>query len=162
MRSGDGLSSVLVAVGGHGTDEEAVRLAGDMLRGNKRGRLHILYVIEVERTLPVDAEIPMATARGDAVLRRMEELATSMKIGSQAELLQSRQIGYAVVQEAVDKEVDAIVMAVPYGNEYGRFTMGRTVPYVFEHAPCRVILWRDNSGLGLDAGPRAWGAAVEG
>ncbi len=141
------LSSTLVAVGGLDSDEEAVRLACGLVRGNKRGRVHILYVIEVERALPVDAEIPPAAARGDAVLRRMEEVAASLKVETQAELLQSRQVGYAVVQEAVDRAVDAIVMAVPYRSEYGRFTMGRTVPYVFEHAPCRVILWRDNTGL---------------
>jgi len=113
-----------------------------MLNGNK-GRLHILYIIEVERTWPVDAEIPVATARGDAVLRRMEEVAQPFKLDPQAELLQSRQAGHAVVQEAVDKDVDAIVMAVPYQTRYGEFSLGTTIPYVFEHAPCQVILWRD-------------------
>jgi nucleotide-binding universal stress UspA family protein len=113
-----------------------------MLNGNK-GRLHILYIIEVERTLPIDAEIPVATAKGDAVLRRMEEVAKPFKLDPQAELLQSRQAGYAVVQEAVNKDVDAIVMAVPYQTKYGEFSLGTTIPYVFEHAPCQVILWRD-------------------
>ena len=136
------LSSVLVSVAGNDSDEEAVRMACGMLNGNK-GRLHILYIIEVERTLPVDAEIPLATARGDAVLKRMEEVAKTFKLSPQAELLQSRQAGYAVVQEAVNKDVEAIVMAVPYQTRYGEFSLGTTIPYVFEHAPCQVILWRD-------------------
>jgi nucleotide-binding universal stress UspA family protein len=139
---GSALSSVLVSVAGNDSDEEAVKMACGMLNGNK-GRLHILYIIEVERTLPVDAEIPAATAKGDAVLRRMEDVAKPFKLDPQAELLQSRQAGYAVVQEAVDKDVDAIVMAVPFQTRYGEFSLGTTIPYVFEHAPCQVILWRD-------------------
>jgi nucleotide-binding universal stress UspA family protein len=139
---GSTFSSVLVSVAGNDSDEEAVKMACGMLNGNK-GRLHILYIIEVERTWPVDAEIPVATARGDAVLRRMEEVAQPFKLDPQAELLQSRQAGHAVVQEAVDKDVDAIVMAVPYQTRYGEFSLGTTIPYVFEHAPCQVILWRD-------------------
>ncbi len=136
------LSSVLVSVAGNDSDEEAVKLACGMLNSNK-GRLHILYIIEVERTLPVDAEIPLATARGDAVLQQMEKVARTFNLRPQAELLQSRQAGYAVVQEAVDKDVDVIVMAVPYQTRYGEFSLGTTIPYVFEHAPCQVILWRD-------------------
>jgi nucleotide-binding universal stress UspA family protein len=139
------LSSVLVSVAGNDSDEEAVRMACEMLNGNKghKGRLHILYIIEVERALPVDAEVPLATAKGDAVLRRMEEVAKPFKLDPQAELLQSREAGYAVVQEAVDKDVEAIVMAVPYQTRHGEFSLGTTIPYVFEHAPCQVILWRD-------------------
>ena len=153
------MRSILVAVGGLDSDMEAVRLAGNMLRASRGNRMHIIYVIEIERTLPIDAEIPPATAKGDAVLREMEMLAESMRINAQAELVQAREVGYAVVQESVDRKVDAILMAVPHNHRYGRFTMGRAVPYVFENAPCRVILWRDNTDLPSAAGPRPWGEA---
>ena len=55
-------SAVLVTVTGNQSDEEVVRLACGMV-DPKKGRLHILYVIEVERGLPVDAEIGPATAK---------------------------------------------------------------------------------------------------
>ena len=148
-----------MSVAGHSSDEDAVKLACGLLNGGK-GRLHVLYIIEVDRALPVDAEIPTATARGDAVLREMEDIARTFKLEAQAELLQSRQAGYAVVQEAVDKAVEAIVMAVPYQTRYGEFSLGNTIPYVFEHAPCQVILWRDEPGssgweIGPNGGPGA-------
>lgn len=142
---------------GHDADEDAVKLACGLLNGSK-GLLHILYIIEVERTLPVDAEIPLATAKGDAVLRQMEEVAKPFKLKPQAELLQSREAGYAVVQEAVEKDVDAIVMAVPYQHRYGEFSLGTTIPYVFEHAPCQVILWRDGRILREAATPGRQGS----
>lgn len=139
----DNLSSVLVAVGGQSSDDDAVKLACSLLHP-QRSSLFIVYVIEVERGLPVDAEIAPATAKGEEVLTHMEELAKPYKCTTQAELLQSRKAGLAVVQEAVDKRVDAIVLGLPYMETYGSFSMGETVPYVLENAPCRVILWRDS------------------
>ena len=127
---------------GEPSDGSAVELACELLKP-KRGRLFILYVIEVERGLPLDAEIAPATAKGEDVLREMEEIASRYKCLAQAELLQSRQAGSAVVQEAVDKEVDAVVLGVPYKERYGSFTMGDVASYVLENAPCRVVVWRD-------------------
>lgn len=137
-----GLSSVLVAVGGR-SEDEAVRLACELISPNK-GKLYIVYVIEVERSLPVDAEVAPATAKGEEVLKHMEEVAKPFKCRTQAELLQSRRAGSAVVQEAVDKSVDAIVLGLPYREVYGSFSMGETAPYVLRNAPCKVILWRSS------------------
>lgn len=138
----NGLSSILVAVSGETSDEEAVRLACHLLNSGK-GDLYVVYVIEVGRGLPVDAEVSPATARAEEVLKHMEEVALPFKCNIQAELLQSRRAGPAVVQEAVDKQVDAIVLGVGYHEVYGSFSLGETAPYLLRTAPCRVILWRD-------------------
>ena len=138
----DGLSSVLVAVAGKESDDNAVKLGCDLINSSK-GNLYIVYVIEVQRGLPLDAEIAPATAKGEEVLKHMENVAKPYKCAIQAELLQSRRPGLAVVQEAVDKQVDAIVLGIPYKEAYGSFTLGETVPYVLKNAPCKVILWRD-------------------
>ncbi len=136
------LSSVLVAAEGNGCDDEAVRLACELLSSQK-GSLYVVYVIEVDRGLPVDAEIVSATAKGEEILKQMEKVAKSYKCETRAELLQSRRTGLAVVREAVEKGVDAIVLGIPYKQVYGSFSMGETAPYVLKNAPCRVILWRD-------------------
>ena len=141
-----GLSSVLVAVSGDLADDPAVRLGCEMLA--PRGTLHLLYVIEVERGLPLDAEIDPATAKGEDVLRHVEEIARESKREAEAELLQSRQAGSAVVQEAVDKEVDAIVLGVPYKTRFGSFSIGEAAPYILKNAPCNVVLWRDKGPEG--------------
>lgn len=138
-----GLSNVLVAVQGNGSDKEAVERACDLLTP-RRGSLYIVYVIEVERGLPVEAEIPAAASTGEEVLQRMERVAKSNRLNIQAEILQSRHSGPAIVQEAVEKQVDAIVIGIPYTEEYGSFSLGNTAPYVLKHAPCRVVIWRDS------------------
>jgi nucleotide-binding universal stress UspA family protein len=143
-----------VAVGGESSDVDAVKLACELLVSQK-GSLYIVYVIEVERGLPVDAEIAPATAKGEEVLTHMEAVAKELRFEAVAELLQSRRSGLAVVQEAVEKQVDAIVIGIPYREVYGAFSLGETAPYVLEHAPCRVILWRDQiPATALDDGRR--------
>ena len=136
------ISSALVAVRGDANEDEAVKLAGELLN-RSRSTMYILYVIEMERSLPLDAEVGASTAKGEQVLKHMEDVAKRFKCKTEAHLLQARQAGGAVIQEAVDKDVDAIVIGLPYNGRYGAFSMGDTVPYVLKNAPCRVILCRD-------------------
>ena len=144
------IASVLVPVTGEPADDGVVRFACSLV-GPRKGMLHLLYVIEVERALPIDVEIAPATAKGEQVLRHMEGLAEHFKCRSEAELVQARQARSAIVQESADRKVDAIVMRAPHRQGRGLFSLGQTVPYVLEHAPCLVIVWRDGTdGLAVN------------
>jgi nucleotide-binding universal stress UspA family protein len=136
------ISTVLAAVSGESCDTEVVRLACRLLRPN-RGTLHILYVIEVDRRMPVDAEIVATTAKAESVLRCMEKIAKAEKRKTEGEFVQARDAGSAVVNEAFGRSADAIVLGVPYQRRYGVFTLGSAAPYVLKNAPCQVVLWRD-------------------
>ena len=136
------ISTVLATVRGESFDAEVVRLACQLLGSNK-DKLYLLYVIEVDRGLPVDVEIAAATAKGESVLQSMEAVAKTEKFKTEGELVQARDIGSAVVREAFDKGVDAVVLGISYRERYGAFSLGKTVPYVLKNAPCRVVLWRD-------------------
>ena len=125
-----------------------VRLACELLE-SRRGALHILYVIEVPRDTPVDAVIADSVRVGEEVLEQMEEVADRYNGAVQAEIIQARQAGAAVVEEAVDREVQAIVMGMSTSNLYGTYSFDARASYILKHAPCRVILTRD----ALDATP---------
>ena len=140
------LSSVLVPVSGDSCDEEMVRLACDLLESS-RSMVHILYVIEVERGFPVDAEVTPAAAEGEQVLKDMESVARNYKCQMEAKLVQARKAGTAVVQEAVDKGVDAIVVGTSYKRPFGSYSLGESIPYILKNAPCRVIVSRDPAEL---------------
>jgi len=149
-KQGLGLTSVIAAVTGDKSDAETVSMACELL-GDARGTVHVVHVIEVARDLPVDAEVTAATTIGEEILKDMEEVTARFKCNSEAELLQSRKAGHAIVQEAVDKSVDAIVLGTPFKQQYGSFTLGETLPYVLENAPCRVIVWRGQApGTAVD------------
>lgn len=142
------LSSALVHVTGATLDSDMVRLACELLEP-RRGVLHILYVIEVPRDTPVDAVIADSVRVGEEVLEQMEEVADRYNGAVQAEIIQARQAGAAVVEEAVDREVQAIVIGASTSNLYGTYSFDTRASYILRHAPCRVILTRDS----LDATP---------
>ena len=62
----------------------------------------------------------------------------------ETQLLQARDVGAALVDEAVALEADAIVLGLPYQVRFGGdFAIGQTIPYVFKNAPCRVLVVRE-------------------
>ena len=136
------IASVLVPVTGDSTDQQMVRLACELLESS-RSSVHILYVIEVGRGVPLDADVAPAASKGEEVLKDMERVAQSYKCNLEAELVQARNAGAAVVQEAVDKDVDAIVLGTTYQERFGSYSLGESIPYILKHAPCRVIVSRE-------------------
>ena len=98
--------------------------------------------LEVKRSLPLDADLPMEATRGEEVLDRAEEIASNLDESIQTELLQARDVGTAIVDEAINRGADLILLGVSYEKRFGEFTIGKTVPYVLKNAPCRVWICR--------------------
>lgn len=136
---------VLAVVSDDPSDINTISRAAEIVRGD-HGQLFVVYVIKVERSLPLDAEIEEQVARGEQVLHRSERLARLPRSDIVSQLLQARMIGPAVVHEAIVRDADAIVIGTSYPTEFGAFSLGSDIPYILEHAPCDVILWREHSG----------------
>jgi len=146
-------ASILVPVTGDSSDDKVIELACDLLDSGN-GTLYVLYVIEVERAFPVDAEIAPAVAKGEEVLQHMEEVARKYKCNPEAELVQARDVGSAVVQEAAEKNVGKIVVGCPYEERFGTFSLGDAIPYILKNAPCSVIVSRDPAARTHDQNDR--------
>ena len=136
------VDNILVPVHDNGCDDEALRLAGEIAKVSK-ATVHALYVIEVKRDLPLDAEITQETFKAEKVLHHIEQLGRELKCPVEATLLQARDVGPAVVQEAMERGSELIVMQMPYKKRFGSFTLGDTIPYILKNAPCQVILCRE-------------------
>ncbi len=132
---------ILVPVSGNPTDSEAVALACEVARRAK-AEVYAIYVIEVKRILPLDVDLPPEAAHGDTVLADAERVAHEWSVELHSEILQARDVGTAIVDEAVERQVDLIVMGIMYKRRFGEFDLGRTAPYVLKNAPCRVWLAR--------------------
>lgn len=133
---------VLVLVTGEKSDANAVGHAAELVREG-RGKLVILYVIRMDRSLPLDAEVPEQVRRAEEVLQEAEQTARLPRNDMEAEMLQAREIGSAVVHEAAVRDVDTIVIGTPYPRRLGGFSLGTDIPYVLEYAACNVILLRE-------------------
>ncbi len=132
--------NILVPVSGTEADEEAIRLACRLARGDK-ARVLAVYVIPIERTLPLDTEIETEVQKAEGILDRMESVAREQNYVIETDLLQARDVGPSIIDEAVEREVDLILMGVTYIRSFGQFSLGTVVPHVLKNAPCRVILY---------------------
>lgn len=135
------LKDVLVPVNGSAISFEALSLACSLGKRAK-GKVYAVYVIEVARALALDAEMTPEATTAEEVLQGAEAIGEEGDCNVEGEILQARDAGHAIVDEAIERGVSAIVMGVAYEMPLGEFEMGTTAKYVIEHAPCQVILVR--------------------
>ncbi|MFC2022445.1 universal stress protein [Chloroflexota bacterium] len=131
---------ILVPVIGTEADDEAIKLACRLAKRDK-GKIWAVYVITLQRTLPLDAEIEPETRQAEEILEHAESIAEEQDYEIETDLLQAREAGPTIVEEAVEREIDLILMGVKYKTRFGQFSLGNVVPYVLKNAPCRVILY---------------------
>ena len=135
-------SRIMITVGGNEIDAETVRLAIRMAK-QRGAKLYAIHIIEVNRSLPLGAIVDRDVQRGEQILDEVEQLAHEMEHDIETELVQARETGPAVVDEAQEWGAQMIVMGLPYKRRFGEFNLGRTVPYVLKNAACRVVLFRE-------------------
>ena len=81
-----------------------------------------------------------AEERAEASLAEAKLLASEHGVEVEAEVVRSRAIGEAIVDEATTHAVDLIVMgSAPRWRRQSRF-FSPTVDYVLRHAPCEVMV----------------------
>jgi len=131
---------ILVPVAGTEADEEAMKLACRVARKDK-GKIWVVTVVAVKRALPLDAEIDSEIQKAENLLDRMEAVAEEEDYEVETDVLQAREVGSAIVDEAVERGVDLILMGIRYKRRFGQFSLGNVVPYVLKNAPCPVILY---------------------
>ena len=131
---------ILVPVSGTEADEEAIKLACRLAKKNK-GKVRAVYVITVKRTLPIDAEIESEIRKAEGILDHIESVAEEQDYEVETDLIQAREAAPTIVEEAVERGVDLILMGIKYKRRFGQFSLGDIVPYVLKNAPCRVILY---------------------
>jgi nucleotide-binding universal stress UspA family protein len=139
------IRSVLVPVDGSQAAYNALAVACDAAKRAK-ARLHLLYIIEVPRSIPLDAPLEGEVQRGEEVLEQAERIADEYGISTEGDVVQARQAGPAVVDEAAERGVDVIIMGVEYHRPYGQFELGRLPQYVLENSGAQVWLIRYSLG----------------
>ena len=138
------LHKILVPVIGTEADEEAIWLACRLAKKDK-GKILAVYVITVKRSLPLDAEIESEIKKAEGILDHVEGIADEQDCEVETDVLQAREAGPAIVDEAVERDIDLILMGVTYKRRFGQFSLGNVVPYVLKNAPCHVILYHEFS-----------------
>jgi nucleotide-binding universal stress UspA family protein len=134
----------MVPVDGSPASLEAVALASDVAKRNK-GTVYVVHVIEVKRTLPLDAQLKPEAAAGEELLAEAERVAREHKVSVEGEILQAREAGHAIIDEAIERGVDLIVIGTEHASDNGTYQLGRVAPYILSTAQCGVWVWRHSS-----------------
>jgi nucleotide-binding universal stress UspA family protein len=133
----------VLGLNGGPTDRLVVKLGCELAR-NHGTELVALHVVEVDWRHGLGEEIAGSEEVAAAVLDMAEGIAESYRVRIRTELLQARDVGAALVDEAVELDADAVLLGLPYRKRYGGdFATGRTIPYVFQNAPCTVLVVRE-------------------
>jgi nucleotide-binding universal stress UspA family protein len=136
------IRDIVVPVNGSPAGADAMALACFLAKRNK-GRVYPVYVIEVARTMPLDAEMTAEAQHGEEVLAEAERIAEEMDYRDNVygEILQARDAAHAIVDEAVERGVSAIVLGVSYHRDQVD-SFGPDLDYILKNAPCQVIVSR--------------------
>jgi nucleotide-binding universal stress UspA family protein len=134
---------VMLALNGASSDARIVRLVAELARQSK-AELLAVHVVEIDWTLPLDADVAGNSEEAQQVLDAAEAIAEKSKQQLEPVLLQARDVGAALVDEAIEREADLLVLGLPYRKRFGGdFVVGRTIPYILKNAPCNVWVVRD-------------------
>ena len=136
----------VVALNGGPSDARIVRLAAaQAVRSSKeKPELIAVHVVEIDWTLPLDADIAGRSEEVQQVLDTADAIADSYKLTMEPVLLQARDVGAAIVDEATERGADLLIVGLPYRTRFGGdFAIGRTIPYVLQNAPCAVWVVRE-------------------
>jgi nucleotide-binding universal stress UspA family protein len=133
----------VVALNGGPSDARIVRLAAGVARQWK-AELVAVHVVEIDWTQPLDADIAGRSEDVQRVLDLAEETAEDCQYKIEPVLLQARDVGAALVDEATEQRADMLILGLPYRKRFGGdFAIGRTIPYVLKNAPCAVWVVRE-------------------
>jgi len=134
--------SILVPIApGYASDEAmdvACRLAAE-----RRASIVAFTAIEVPLDLPLDTELPEEVQEANEQLDEARAIGDSYGVRVIGRIARTRNIGRAIVDEAIRRHSEIIVMAGPrrVRLQHGRRQIfGDAVDFVLRHAPCRVMV----------------------
>jgi nucleotide-binding universal stress UspA family protein len=133
----------VVALSGHPNGTRLVKLAAQIAKPHKAELIGV-HIVEIDWSMPLDVDVAGRSEDIQQVLDLAEGTAEAAGVKLESVLLQARDVGAALVDEAVEREADLLVVGLAYRTKFGGdFAIGRTIPYVLKNAPCAVWVVRE-------------------
>ena len=133
----------VLALNGGTSDARIVKLVAGYAKLTK-AELVAVHVVEIDWTLPLDADIAGRSEEVQRILDTAESVAETYHVTLDPVLLQARDVGAAIVDETTERDADLLVVGLPYRKRFGgEFAIGRTIPYILQNSPCAVWVVRD-------------------
>jgi APA family basic amino acid/polyamine antiporter len=134
--------SILVPIAAGYASDEAMDVAC-RLAAERRASIVAFTAIPVPLDLPLDAELPEEIREANEQLDEARAIGDSYGVTVIGRISRTRNIGRAIVDEAIRRNSEIIVMAGPRRvrlQRGRRQIFGDAVDFVLRHAPCRVMV----------------------
>ena len=136
----------VLGLNGGPTDALVVKL-GCHLAKPLKADVVALHIVEVDWSHDLEEDFASDNVVASTILDMAERIGEKVGVPVKTMLLQARDVGAALVDEAAELDGDLIIVGLPYRKKFGGdFAMGRTVPYVLQNAACQVIVAREPIG----------------
>ena len=133
------IKKILVPTSGTTYSERGIELAC-RLGEEQKAEVYLVTVIEVPRTLPLEASMPDAEAKAGDIIKRGEEIVNLRGLPAKGEVRRGRVAGEEIIRVAKEREVDLIVMGIRSQVTMAQDILGRDSDLVLRRAPCEVIV----------------------
>jgi APA family basic amino acid/polyamine antiporter len=130
---------LLVPVRDTQVSEEMMVLACQ-LATERRSSIDALYVIEVPLNLPIDASLPEERERARQVLENAAQAADMFGVKLTPVVVTARSAGRAIVEEAIARRSEVIVLGSQGKRRIADKVFGRTIDHVLNNLPCEAII----------------------
>jgi APA family basic amino acid/polyamine antiporter len=131
--------NILVPVVEGRQSEEAVEVAC-RLATERRATIVALRVIVVPLDAPLDSVLADEEGRADELLDQARAVGELYGVRVIGRIARARHAGRAIVDEAVRRGSEVIVLGAPRDRHARRAVFGKTVDYVLRQAPTRVMV----------------------
>ncbi len=142
-----------------GPEDQRLLEIVEQVAENPDTHITLAYVVEVQQSMPLDAELPTDLVRGEDTLSTAELFASRCVGGRRenvsTELLQARSAGAAIVDQAIDENASGILAACTIRKRLGKLSVNENVDYILRHAPCEVIVVRSPLAAPSESGEPA-------
>ncbi len=133
------IKKILVPTSGTPYSEKGIELAC-RLGEEQKAEIYLVNVIEVPRTLPLDAPLPEAQTKAADIIKRGEAIVELRGLQATGEIRRGRVAGEEIIRAAKDREADLIVMGIRSQIRMAQEILGRNSDLVLRRATCEVIL----------------------
>ena len=130
---------ILVPTSGVPYSEKGIELAC-RLGTEQEAEIVLTYVLEIPRTLPLNAHIPEAEKEANEALKRGKEIVELHNLTPILRLERAREAGEGIVKVAKDNDVDVIVLGMRPTWRGSQAGWGKTTDILLRKAPCEVVI----------------------
>jgi len=133
---------IVVPVKGDPVDGDALRAACRLARP-ARAEILVITVLEVPRHLPLTVNLEPELGEAEELLGEMEQLAQKLGTKIETTVLQAREAGPAVVDEAKRWGADLVVVGLGSPQRFGEFVLDRNGEELLNRVHCRLLMIRE-------------------